>query len=86
MAMSELSAKPRETAIGAHARDNMRADPETESAIVNRWREASPAEHGRVLWGLLEFADLVQRGKNRPPKAEPPLSLPTPFAERPPGR
>jgi hypothetical protein len=55
-------------------------DPAAELAIVARWREASPAEHGRVLWGLLEFADRVQSSK-APHTPEPLRRLPDPVAE-----
>jgi hypothetical protein len=60
----------------------MGPDAALDEAIIARWREASPAEHGRVLWGLLEFADLVQRGKGELPEPEPLRSLPRPLAER----
>jgi hypothetical protein len=60
-------------------RELMQPDGATDEAIVVRWREASSAEHGRVLWGLLEFADCVQRGRATAPPPEPLGALPTPL-------
>lgn len=63
-------------------RERMRADPSVADTLVSRWREAEPAEHGRVLWGLLEFADYVRNGRTTEIAVEPLGSLPVPIAER----
>lgn len=60
----------------------MRPDPAVADAVVARWREAEPAEHGRVLWGLLEFADHVRAGSTTERVREPMGELPTPIAEQ----
>jgi len=64
------------------ARDRMRPDPQANLETVGRWRAASVTERGWALWGLLEFADRVQRGKDWIPEPEPLRSLPAPVGER----
>lgn len=53
-----------------------------DAEIVEFWRGASQAQRGRTLWGLLEFAEMVQRGKAGIPEPEPMKSLPSPIGER----
>lgn len=80
--MQHHSSERETTSAPENLRERIQADPELDENIVSRWREASPAEHGRALWGLLEFAELVQGGKDLVQPPEPMASLPTPFAER----
>jgi len=72
----------REQLASPQTRDRMRPDPQANLETVGRWRAASVTERGWALWGLLEFADRVQRGKDWIPEPEPLRSLPTPVGER----
>ncbi|MDQ3728919.1 MAG: hypothetical protein M3355_04960 [Actinomycetota bacterium] len=72
----------REEVASPEARDRMRPDPQADLEIADRWRAASVTERGWALWGLLEFADRVQRGKDSVPEPEPLRSLPAPVGER----
>lgn len=80
--MDEASPESSSNSQARDLREHMRPDVALDQAIIARWRDASPSEHGRVLWGLLEFADMVQRSKGELPEPEPLASLPKPFAER----
>lgn len=80
--MQHHSSERETSSVPEELRERIQADPELDEKIVSRWREATPAERGSVLWGLLEFAELVQRGKDAVQMPEPMLSLPTPIAER----
>jgi len=66
----------------ADARERMTPDRAADEAITDRWRRATPAERGQVLWGLLEFADNVGRGRTAVPVVEPLGELPAPLAPR----
>jgi len=72
----------REQLASPQARNRMRPDPQADLETVGRWRAASVTERGWALWGLLEFADRVQRGKDWIPEPEPLRSLPAPVGER----
>lgn len=46
---------------------------------IARWHHAKPDEHGRVLWGLLEYADRVNQAtgdRERPRDASPSFPIP----------
>ncbi len=60
-----------------------RPDDSEEEDVAKHWRDATPSEHGHVLWQLLEFADNVTRATGRWRRLEEITpELPTPIMDR----